>query len=478
MNRRDFLAKLMLTAGIGMMGRHAFADDKDRDGDDDGNDSSDKFNNKGTNGISFTPATTGITNKHVVVVGGGMAGATAAKYLRLWGGTGVSVTLVEPNTAYTSNIMSNLVLSGGRVMTSLNFPYAGIISKYGITLKQASVTGFTPASNGGQITVSLSDNTTLSCDRLIMAPGIQFDYAYGLTATNYAGNYPHAWQAGTQTTKLANLVAGMGNNDVFVMSIPAKPYRCPPGPYERACLVADYLKRNGKTGAKVIVLDENVGITTSTLAAPYNAIQAEPHSFHSAFTQTHAGIIEYHSGVTGISVTKSTANDGSGTVTYNDGTSINAKVISLIPPHRAPSVMGTLLNGGRWAPVDVLSYESTVTGMNAIHIIGDASSTTQPKAGHIANQEAKVCVDAILRAFQGQQPDQAPVTNSACYSPITNTTASWLTAVFHYDSNSKTMKQWSDGAFTGTNIEATAIDSKNFTRMNTWFNALMSDSFS
>jgi len=468
----------MLTAGFGITGRYALADDHDHDGDDDGNDSNDKFNNKGTNGIAYTPANTAISNKHVVVVGGGMAGATAAKYLRLWGGTGVRVTLIEPNTAYTSNIMSNLVLSGGRVMTSLNFPYANLISKYGVTLKQAKVTGFTPASNGGQVTVSLSDNTTLTCDRLIMAPGIQFDDSYGLTAADYAGNYPHAWQAGVQTSKLASLVAGMGSNDVFVMSIPAKPYRCPPGPYERACLVADYLKTHGKTGAKVIVLDENTAAAGNTNAAPYNAIQAEPHSFYTAFTQTHANVIEYHSGVTGISVTKSAANDGSGTVTYNGGTTINAKVISLIPPHRAPSFMTSLLNNGRWAPVNVLSYESTVSGMTGIHIIGDASSTTQPKAGHIANQEAKVCVDAILRAFQGQQPDPEPVTNSACYSPITNTTASWLTAVFHYDGSTSTMKQWSDGAFTGANIEAATVDAKNFTRMNTWFNALMSDTFS
>lgn len=449
MDRRTFLHKLMLTAGVGLMPSLAFSDDDEDD-------------NKSTNNnVRFTLANTGINNKHVIVVGGGMAGVTAAKYLRLWGGSGISVTLVEPNPIYVSNIMSNLVLSAGRKMTDLNFSYANLVSNYGVTLKQASLVSF---DNSRKI-VTLSDNSSLTYDKLIFAPGIQMDEAYGLTTTDYAGNYPHAWQAGAQTAKLASLVANMGNNDTFVMSIPAKPYRCPPGPYERACLVADYLKSHGKTGAKVIVLDENP------------AIQAEAHSFTTAFNSIHAGYIQYIPNVTGISVTKSANNDGSGTVTYNGGTSINAKVISLIPPHRAPNIMTNLCNGGRWAPVNVLNYESTVANMTGVHIIGDASNTTQPKAGHIANQEAKVCADAIVRAFQNQAPDATPVTNSACYSPITNTTASWLTGVYQYDSVSKTMRLWANGNFTDTAVEADSITTKNFSRMNTWFTTLMNDSF-
>ncbi len=449
MDRRTFLHKLMLTAGVGLMPSLAFSDDDEDD-------------NKSTNNnIRFTLANTGINNKHVIVVGGGMAGVTAAKYLRLWGGSGISVTLVEPNPIYVSNIMSNLVLSAGRKMTDLNFSYANLVSNYGVTLKQASLVSF----DNSQKIVTLSDNSSLTYDKLIFAPGIQMDEAYGLTATDYAGNYPHAWQAGAQTAKLASLVANMGNNDTFVMSIPAKPYRCPPGPYERACLVADYLKSRGRTGAKVIILDENP------------AIQAEAHSFTTAFNSIHAGYIQYIPNVTGISVTKSANNDGSGTVTYNGTNSINAKVISLIPPHRAPNIMTNLCNGGRWAPVNVLNYESTVANMAGVHIIGDASSTTQPKAGHIANQEAKVCADAIVRAFQNQAPDAAPVTNSACYSPITNTTASWLTGVYQYDSASKTMRLWANGNFTDTAVEADSITTKNFSRMNTWFTTLMNDSF-
>lgn len=459
MNRRTFLQALMLTATSGLTNLSAWGDDKEDD-------------NKTSANLRFSLANTGITDKHVVIVGGGIAGATAAKYLRLWGGTGITVTLVEPNPIYVSNIMSGLVLAASRTLSSLNYSYTNLINNYGISLKQASVISF---DNTSKI-VHLSDNTTLNYDRLIFATGIQMDDAYGLTASDYSGNYPHAWQSGPQTSKLASLITGMTSNDTFIMTIPAKPYRCPPGPYERACLVADYLKRNGKSGAKVIVLDENTAVSGSDLPSPFNAIQAESHNFYKAFTQIHNNIT-YYSGVTGISVTKSAANDGSGNVSCSAG-SFSAKVMNIIPPHRAPTLISELCQGGRWAPVDVLSYESTVTNMKAIHVIGDASQTTQPKAGHIANQEAKVCADAIIRAFQNQTPDPAPVTNSACYSPITHSTASWLTGVYQYDSNSKTMRLWSNGAFTDKAVESADINSKNFSKMSTWFNTLMSDSFS
>jgi NADPH-dependent 2,4-dienoyl-CoA reductase/sulfur reductase-like enzyme len=407
-------------------------------------------------GAAVSLASTSIKNRKVVVVGGGMAGATVAKYLRFWGGSGLEVTLVEKNPTYVSNIMSNLVLSGGRTVSSLNYGYASLTSKYGVKVKYATVT----AVNGSAKTVTLSDGSVLAYDRLVLAPGIRFDDAYGLTQADYNGAFPHAWQAGAQTQTLRDQVAAMKSGETFVMSIPAKPYRCPPGSYERACLVADYLKTSGKTGCKVVVLDENP------------SIQAEPHNFDLAFTQTHAGIIDYRPGVSGIQVDKLNRS-----LTFSQAGApqiISAKVISLIPPHRAGLVTELAgvnnASGGRWAGVDVLSYESSAVA--GIHIIGDASSTTQPKAGHIANQEAKVCADAIVRLLQGQQPDQAPVTNSACYSPITSNTASWLTVVYQYNATSKTMVAAGAGV-----VEADTISSGNFKQMNTWFSTLMSDTF-
>lgn len=427
---------------------------------------------------SFTLANTGL-NARIVVVGGGMAGATAAKYLRLWGGAGLDVTLVEPNARYSSNIMSNLVLNGSRTTASLDFGYSQLAAKYGIKIKQAKVVAIDRANRQ----VSLSDHTALPYDRLILAPGVEFMDAYGLTQADYASRTPHAWQAGPQTTLLAQQLAALGNGGTFVMTIPRAPYRCPPGPYERACLVADYLKSSGRSGAKVLVLDENL---PKVAGDRYSAIQAEAHTFTTAFSVTHASVIEYVSGVSGLQIDSS-----SKVVSYTDSAGthqVAAQVVSPIPPHRAAgsSAGGWLaaagLNNsadGRWCLVDVLSYESTAPAAAGIHVLGDASSCGMPKAGHVANQEAKICADAIVRLLGGAQPDPAPVANSACYSPVTASTASWLTVVYQYDSVNRRMVPAFKGGVTAgaTPIESASVNSGNFRQMNTWFNSLMGDSF-
>ena len=154
---------------------------------------------------------------------------------------------------------------------------------------------------------------------------------------------------------------------------------------------------------------------------------------------------------------------------------------SLADPGLARLTQAGLANSanGKWAVVNVLSFESTAAGAAGVHVIGDASQCGLPKAGHVANQEAKICADAIVRALGGQQPDPAPVANSACYSPITASTASWLTAVYQYDAvNAKFVVANNGGVTTGaTPVESATISSKNFQQMNTWFNTLMGDSF-
>ncbi len=418
-------------------------------------------------------ANTGLVGKRVLVVGGGMAGMAAAKYLRLWGGSGVQVTLVEPDAVYTSSIMSNLVLNGSRTIGSLQFTRDALTTKYGVVRK----TGSLVAINAAAHTVTLSDSTVLAYDRLVLAPGVSFDDAYGLTQADYDTRTPHAWRAGAQTTLLRKQVAAMRNGDVFVMTIPKAPYRCPPGPYERACVVADYLKRTQRAACKVLVLDENLGI------------QAEQHTFELAFSQIHAGVIQYVPGVSNIVVNASTK-----AVSYVDqlkrSTFVQAKVVNPIAPHRATGsapggwlAQAGLNNGtdGRWANVNVLSYESTAAAGWDIHVIGDASSCGLPKAGHVANQEAKICADAIVRLLSGGQPDPQPVANSACYSPITASTASWLTAVYQYDATDGKMKVASNGGQTlvngaaATATEAASINGDNFEDMGTWFKTLMGD---
>ena len=407
---------------------------------------------------TFTTTTllqTGLSGR-VVVVGGGMAGAAVAKYLRLWGGSGVSVTLVERSPSYTSNIMSNLVLTGQRTLGSLQYKYDTLASRYGVKRLQGEVVAIDPVGRK----VTLASGGTLAYDRLVLAPGVEFIYEQGvgipgLESAAAQARVLHAWQAGPQTTALRNHITAMPSGGVFVLTIPAKPYRCPPGPYERACLVADWLKKN-RPGSKVIILDANPGIT------------AEVHSFTDAFMNVHAGVTEYHAKVTinGIDTSTMTVDSSVGR--------IKANVINAIPPHRAGRVVtaaGLTDPAGRWASVNQLSYESKVAA--GIHVIGDSAGTAQPKAGHIGNQLGKVCADAIVRAFGGLPPDAAPVTNSACYSPITMETASWLTAVFAYDPGTQAMVAVADSF-----REAAARDGGNFSNMSKWFNALMSETFS
>jgi len=399
--------------------------------------------------LGTVPTNTGISGR-VVVIGGGMAGATVAKYLRLWGGTGVSVTLVERETAYTSNILSNLVLTGQRSLTSLQFGYTNLASRYGVRLVKGEVTSIDPVGHS----VSLAGGSKLPYDRLIVAPGIGFDTIPGLETAAAQAKVPHAWQAGPQTTQLRNLLLGMKPGGVFALTIPAKPYRCPPGPYERACVIADWLKKN-RAGSKVIVLDANPGIT------------AEPLAFTNAFNVVHKGVIEYHPGVTINSI------DASAMSLNTSLGNLKANVINAIPAHKAGRVVidnGLANAGGRWAAVDALTYQSTAAP--GVHVIGDSSATTQPKAGHIANQEAKICADAIVRLLSGRSPDPAPMSNSACYSPITSDTASWLTAVFAYDPVSRNMLP-----VPGAAGEAPSRSKDNYEEMFKWFNTLMEDSF-
>jgi len=400
----------------------------------------------------ITPVPTNYTAVgRVIVIGGGMAGATVAKYLRIWGGSKVQVTLIEPSTAYVSNIMSNLVLNNQLSLSSLNFNWNRLVTNYGVQRVQGTVTTIDPVAKK----VFLSGSTTpLYYDRLVVAPGIEFDVIPGLETAAAQAQIPHAWKAGSQTTTLRSQIQNMAAGGTFLMSIPKAPYRCPPGPYERACVVADYLKRY-KPGSKTIVLDENAGII------------AEAKTFAQAFASLN---VDYRPATAVAKV-----DPVNRVVTTATGNTIKANVLNIIPNQRAGAVLASngLVNvGGRWAGVDVLTYASTVSGAGNVHIIGDSSATTQPKAGHIANQEAKTCADAIVRLFLGLQPDQQIMTNSSCYSPISSEQASWLTAVFAYDPVSKTMKVVANNP-----AEAPVPSSDNLKEMRQWFSNLMCDSF-
>jgi NADH dehydrogenase FAD-containing subunit len=403
------------------------------------------------------------TAPRVVVVGGGFGGATLAKYVRMWGGN-VQVTLVDANPNHISCILSNLVVTGALPMSRITLAFDSLKTNHGVTVMQGLAVAIDAP--GNTLTVSTSSgNKVLPYDHLVLSPGIDFVPA--------AGNWnpsltPHAWQAGSQTTLLKNQLAAMRSNDTFVMTVPAAPYRCPPGPYERACVVADYLKRKGHTGAKVIVLDANASIT------------AEPEAFGQAFSVTHAGIIEYVPNATVLSVDSSTRSIVTSARTVN-----NAKVLNYIPNQRAGAIAATLpLNSAGFVAVDPLTYG--IAGYPNIHVIGDSCAVPAsdgkavPKSGHMANSEAKICADAIVRSFTGEAPDEDIATSSACFSPITNKTSSWLSANFIYgdifDASGNVKGKGMHRVDVGE-AAADMIDGDSYQDMFIWADSMFADSY-
>ncbi len=391
--------------------------------------------------------------EHVIVVGGGMAGATSAKYLRLWGADNLKVTLIEPNPIYYSNIFSNKIITDELTLEDLSYDYTTLNCNYGVDVVSEAVMAIDPGSKA----VELGSGAIMNYDKLILAPGIDFqDIPITGTQSNI-DKVVHAWQAGEQTISLKNQLAAMSSTGTFILSIPPTPFRCPPGPYERACVVADYLKRKNGS-ANVIILDSN------------NGIQAGVQNFTFAFNNTHADAITYVP-----NALLQNVNADTGAVQTSQGT-FNGDVINVIPPHRGAKL---ILNSGiglanspdgNWAMVDVLDYQSTA--VSDIHVIGDSSSTTQPKAGHLANAQAKICADAIIQQLAGTSINDAPMTNSACFTPITHKTASWLTVVYRYDPISQTMQPTGNGV-----TESNAATEKNYDQMNKWFENLMQDTF-
>lgn len=390
-----------------------------------------------------TPAFSASTKPHIVVVGGGFSGATCAKYLKLWGGSSIEVTVIEPNRSYVSPVLSNLVLNGQKTTTALTFGYASHASNYQVTMLHQSVIHIDKA---GKM-LALDNGQQVSYDKLVLAPGIDF-----VTPNPYDfDKVPHAWIAGEQTTILKRKLDSMVDGDTFVMTVPAAPYRCPPGPYERACVVADYLKNTkGFTNSSIIVLDANSTFTVeaTTFGAKFNSYGID---YRTDCVVTHV-------------------DDATSTVRFRQHgstDSISATVLNVIPNQKAAKlIFDTGLNDGNWAPVNLLSYESTLT--RDIFIIGDSHASGQPKAGHIGNGEAKICADAILRQLSNIALYPSPKTNSACYSPVSSTEASWLAAVFKYK----------DGQMVLAKVDSGAPSTRNYQNMFNWSGNLFNDTFS
>lgn len=354
----------------------------------------------------------------VVVIGGGFGGATAAKYLRMWSQGAVDVTMVERNKQFVSCPMSNTVLSGLRNIGDLTKEYQGLKNKHGVNVINDEVVGI----DSQKQTVTLSKGQ-LHYDRLVVAPGVDFiwDEIEGLNAQVSESDIPHAWKAGNQTITLRKQLESMQDGGVFAISVPKMPYRCPPGPYERACQVAHYLKQH-KPRSKVILLDANADIVS------------KKGLFRAAWNDLYPGMIEYHADA---SVKKVNAPGRVATTEFED---VKADVLNVIPPMRAGAVAkmaGVVDDGGRWCPVDFLSYESTL--QKNIHVIGDSVSAALPKSGHMATSQAKICAAAIIDMLGGTQPDIDPAIANTCYSMVSTSEAMHVANVYRFDKEKKIM---------------------------------------
>ncbi|MBK9340935.1 MAG: FAD-dependent oxidoreductase [Rhodoferax sp.] len=357
---------------------------------------------------------------NVVIIGGGFAGATAAKYLKRFNPR-LSITLIEPNDAFIMCPMSNRVITGSMNIRDITRAYSAFTTKYGIKWIHAAADAIDPDKR--QVRVG---KDVVSYDKLIVAPGIDFNYdaigGMGNAAAQLA--IPHAWKAGEQTRRLKDQLYAMPPGGVIAMHIPKVPYRCPPGPYERASLLANFLKsKNPK--AKLFVFDSNPDI------------QAKKGLFEKVWKTNFPSQLEYIPNASIESVDVATK-----TMTFEVLPKLKADVLNIIPPQRCGPIAsraGLASVDKRWCGVDFLSYASLVHP--DIHVLGDsiASPPGMPKSGHMANQEAKVCAAAIAAWSLGQAVPSMPIIANTCYSFVSETEAMHVTGVYRYDAAKKTM---------------------------------------
>ncbi|MGQ0750303.1 MAG: FCSD flavin-binding domain-containing protein [Betaproteobacteria bacterium] len=392
-SRRDFIKWLSASAGLAALGGCETMDESGRAG-------------------------------RVVVIGGGFAGGTTARYLRLWA-PDVAVTLVERNANFISCPMSNLVLGGNTGLQNLTVGYEGL-RRHGVNVVRDDAVAIDPAKRQ----VRLAGGSTLQYDRLVVAPGIDFlDTIPGLRSGEAQSRILHAWKAGPQTIALRKQLEAMRDGGVFVFHIPMAPYRCPPGPYERVCQVADYFKR-AKPRSKIIVLDSNPDITS------------KKGLFLQSWDGPYKGMIDYRPNSELEDV------DAKGMTLKLTFGSVKGDVLNVVPPHRAGDIAqktGLINANQRWCAIDWLTCESTA--VKGIHVLGDAtlSAPGMPKSGSMANQHGKICAAAIAALLKGESVSQNPVIMNTCYSMVDGRSAMHVTSIHKYDPAKKTLVSVTSG---------------------------------
>ena len=359
----------------------------------------------------------------VVVVGGGYAGATAAKYIRLLSDYRVEVLLIEPNRSFVSCPISNLVLSGDRSLDDITSPYAGLSARHGVRMVQDRVA----AVDADKRQLRLDSGSSVGYDKLVLAPGIDlvWDSVEGLQAAHAAGQILQAWKAGPETMALRQQLQAMRDGGTFVITVPEAPYRCPPGPYERASVVASYFKRH-KPKSKVLILDANPDVTSK---GPL---------FKKAWAELYPGMVEYRAQhkVVAVSGAERSAK-------FEVQEDVKADVLNVLPAMRAGqlAVQTGLANAnGRWCHVNFLNFESTA--VPNIHVLGDSIqvAAAMPKSGHMANSHAKVCAAAIVAELQGLEVNPQPVLTNVCMSYVDEAQVVHVASVHEYVAAQKTFR--------------------------------------
>jgi sulfide dehydrogenase [flavocytochrome c] flavoprotein chain len=359
----------------------------------------------------------------VLVVGGGYGGATAARYLRLLSNGKIDVVLVEPDEAFVSCPVSNLVLGGSRTLADITVPYTALARAHGVTVVRDRVAGIDPVGK----TATLASGARIRYDKLVLSPGIElmWDGVDGLQAANAQGRVLQAWKAGAETVALRRQLEAMPDGGVFAIAIPELPYRCPPGPYERACQVASYFKA-AKPRSKVLVLDANPDVTS------------KPALFRKAWTELYPGMVEYRPQHKAVAIDAATL-----TAKFEVQDDVRADVLNVLPPMRAGAIAvqtGLANANARWCHVNFLSFESSAA--KDIHVLGDSiqAAPAMPKSAHMANGHAKVAAAAIVAELSGWDIDPAPMLTNTCYSYVDATNAIHIASVHEYVVAEKTFK--------------------------------------
>ncbi len=391
----------------------------------------------------------------VVIVGGGFGGATCAKYLNMFD-PGLSITLIEPSKRFTTCPFSNAVLSGMRDMDSISYGYDAHI-KRGINIKHDKVVQI----DAGGKKVTLGNGETLSYDRLVLSPGIDFRWedVEGMNASD-AELIPHAWQGGPQTILLRDQLVAMKDGGTFIIAPPENPFRCPPGPYERVSLIAHYLQQN-KPKSKILILDAKEKFSKQPL-------------FMQGWEKLYPGMIEWVSGDSGGRIDHVDVKNS--TLHTELGDKHKADVINFIPQQKAGQIAHTaeLTNSDGWCPVNQRTFESNVHP--DIHVIGDASiAGKMPKSGFAANSQGKVCAAAIVSAVHGSKMPEPSYVNT-CYSLVSPDYGISVAAVYRYSDDKGIYKVEGSGGVSPKDVDA-SFRKQEARYTKGWYDSITSDSF-